>query len=77
MTTRLGQLFCDKDGYADEMAFLSVAGVAVFLGLEIYSVLHGAVFDPQAFGIGLGSVIGAAAAGIGFKSRMERPQDGK
>lgn len=69
--TFLRQLFVGTDGAADEMAVLSVLGVLTFLGLSIYDAVHNHRFDPQAFGIGLGSAIGAAALGMGFKSRAE------
>jgi len=69
----LRQLFQGKGGTADEMAVLAVLGVLVFLGLATYSVVwKGQQFDPQAFGIGLGAAIGAAATGMGFKARSER-----
>lgn len=69
----LKQLLQDEDGEADEMALLSIAGVLTFLGCEIYSVVAvaGFVFDPQAFGVGLGTALGAAAAGMGWKSKQE------
>jgi len=76
MNAFLSQLFSDKTGQADEMAALSILGVAVYLGLAIYAVVQkGQAFDPQAFGIGLGAVIGAAATGMGFKARSERNGD--
>jgi hypothetical protein len=69
----LKRLFTDKDGDADEMALLTVCAVFVYLGLETYSVLYVKEFrfDPQSFGIGLAALIGAAAAGIGYKSSKE------
>lgn len=69
----LKQLLQDEDGEADEMALLSILGVLTFLGCEIYSVVavEGFRFDPQTFGVGLGAALGAAAAGMGWKSKQE------
>lgn len=72
------QLFIGKGGNADEMAVLAVLGVLTFLGLAVYAVVgKGQAFDPQAFGIGLGSAIGAAAIGMGLKSKAESAQADK
>lgn len=72
----LKQLFQGKDGTADEMAVLCVLGVLTFLGLAVYAVVwKSQPFDPQAFGIGLGATIGAAATGMGLKARSERDGD--
>jgi hypothetical protein len=67
------QLFQDEDGDSDEMALLTVCGFFTFLGLEIYSVVFvpGFKFDPNSFGIGMGAALGAASAGMGWKSNQE------
>lgn len=67
------KLLTDKDGDADEMALLTTLSVIAYIGLEIYSVgwVKEFRFDPQAFGIGLGALIGAAAAAMGYKSSKE------
>ena len=67
------QLFHDQNGQADEMATLAIAGFIVFLVCEVVSVLHSGKFDPQAFGIGYGACMGAAAAGMGIKAKLEQP----
>lgn len=64
-------LISDGDGRSDEMAVLSIIGVATFIGLEIFSVvLRRQPFIPDQFGLGFGSVIGTAALGMGLKSRL-------
>lgn len=67
------QLFQDEDGEADEMALLAICGFFTFLGLEIYSVVFvpDFKFDPNSFGVGMGAALGAAAAGMGWKSHQE------
>ncbi len=70
--TFLKQLFTDSSGQADEMALLAIIGFFVFLGLEICTVYQGKPFDPQAFGIGYGACLGAAAAGMGWKAKLEK-----
>lgn len=70
--TFLRQLFQGKNGTADEMAVLAVLGVLTYLGLSIFAVVcNHQSFDAQAFGIGLGAAIGAAAVGMGFKAKQE------
>ena len=73
----LSGLFADPNSrHADEMACLCVLGVLTFLGLAVFAVVvKGQAFDPQSYGIGLGSAIGAAAAGMGLKARMEGDHD--
>jgi hypothetical protein len=70
----LKRLFTDKDGDADEMALLTVCAVLSYISLEIYSVIYvkDFRFEPQGFGTGLGVLIGAATAAIGFKSGQEK-----
>lgn len=68
------QLFHDNAGNADEMATLAIIGFLSFVFCELYSVIyvHDFKFDPQAFGIGLGAALGAAAAGMGIKAGQEK-----
>lgn len=68
----LKQLFTDQNGQADEMATLAIIGFFVFLSLEVWTVYQGKSFDPQAFGIGYGACLGAAAAGMGWKAKLEK-----
>ncbi|MCF3945322.1 hypothetical protein AiwAL_04605 [Acidiphilium sp. AL] len=64
-------LVSDSKGRSDEMAMLSILGVLTFIGLEAFSViLRHQPFEPDRFGMGLGSAIGAAAIGMGLKSRL-------
>lgn len=67
----IAQLFGDEDEKADEMASLAILSVLTFLGLTIYVVvIRGQPFDWRAFGEGFGSVIFAAALGMGLKKRL-------
>jgi hypothetical protein len=64
-------LLSDDQGRPDEQAMISIAGAAVFLGLEIYSVVaRGQNFDPFGFGTGIGALLGAASAGFGLRTRL-------
>lgn len=64
-------LVSDAKGRSDEMALLSIIGVLVFIGLEVFSVVwRHQPFEPDGFGMGLGSAIGAAAVGMGLKSHF-------
>lgn len=58
---------------ADGILLASWLGLLTFLSLEIFSVVvQQKEFDPQAFGLGLGAVIGAGGLAQGFKNRMEK-----
>lgn len=73
MWAGLKEWFTDGKGRADEMAGLAILSMLTFLALEIYAVVvKGQVFDPQAFGIGLGGALSATAAGLGLKAWGER-----
>jgi hypothetical protein len=67
----LAELISDSNGRADELAVLSIIGVLSFIGLELFAVLvrHQA-FEPERFGMGLGSAIAAGAIGMGLSSRF-------
>lgn len=71
MSSWIAGLFSDGQGRPDEQAVISVAGAAVFFGLEIYTVVvHGQNFDPLAFGAGVGALMGATSAGFGLRARL-------
>ncbi len=66
----LAALLTDNQGRPDEQALISIAGAAVFFGLEIYSVaVRGQNFDPFGFGAGIGALLGATSAGFGLRAR--------
>jgi hypothetical protein len=75
--TWLEALLSDGRGQPDEQALISLAGAAVFFGLEIYSVVvHGQNFDPLSFGAGVGTLMGATSAGFGLRSRLSSDPGG-
>lgn len=49
-------------------------GLATFLTLSIASSIRGEVWDPVAFGTGLGGLLVLGGAGVGLRGRLE---DGK
>lgn len=58
---------------AEGLTLMTWLGMLTYLGLAIWAVVgKGQPFDPQAYGIGFGAALGAAAAGLGLKSRFER-----
>lgn len=71
MKTWFKQLVQDQDGEADEMAIIALGGFLVFVIGTLYNIDK---FDPQTFGIGLAS-IGALAAGMGVKHKLEGKDD--
>ncbi|MDD2877995.1 MAG: hypothetical protein PHT60_13650 [Acidiphilium sp.] len=65
------ELVSDANGRSDEMAVLSIIGVITFIGLELFTVLvRHQLFDPEHFGMGLGSTIAAGALGMGLSTRF-------
>lgn len=61
----------DEQGRSDEMAVLAILGVLTFLALQVFAVVvRRQHFEPEAFGVGFGAAIGAAATGMGLKSRL-------
>ncbi len=67
----LFEMISDANGRADELALLSIVGVLSFIGLELFSVLiRHQSFEPEQFGMGLGSAIAAGAIGMGLSSRF-------
>jgi predicted permease len=64
-------LVSDEQGRSDEMALLAILGVLTFIALQIFAVVvRHQHFEPEAFGVGFGAAIGAAATGMGLKSRL-------
>ena len=67
----LADLFGDESSRADEMALLTVLSVLSFLALSFVAyVVHRQTWAPVDFGVGLGSVLGTAAVGMGIKKRL-------
>jgi hypothetical protein len=69
----LMNLLTGKDNQTLDVGRVALAAsVAVFLALAIYSVvvLHDH-WDPQAFGIGIASVLGGGGAGLALKAKTE------
>ena len=79
MKALLNQLFSGIDQKTIDPARLigygsAVIGVSAFVFNSIWSVTHGAAFDSQAYGIGLGAVLAgvmAVGVGVGAKSHTE------
>jgi len=42
-----------------------------FIGLAIWSVIHGKEFDPQSYGLGYGGLLSGGGAGIWAKGKVE------
>lgn len=67
----LCELVSDPQGRSDELALLSICGVMSFIGLELFAVVvRHQMFQPEGFGIGLGSAIAAGAFGMGLRRRL-------
>lgn len=52
----------------------AISIIATFLFNSVWSVVHGAAWDPQAFGVGAAAVsatVVAAAAGVAMKGKSE------
>lgn len=75
MKTLMKQMFTGIDGETFDPARVigygsAISGVGVFLFNSVWAVMHGAAFDPQAYGIGLGAVFtGIMAIGIGVNAK--------
>lgn len=64
-------LVSDATGRADAMALMSIAGMISFIGLELFAVIiRHQMFEPERFGMGLGSALAAGAIGMGLKTRF-------
>ena len=79
MKNFLIQIFSGIDGSTLDPARVigygaSIVGVLAFVFNSVWSVTHGAAFDSQAYGIGLGAVLAgvmAVGVGVGAKSHTE------
>lgn len=75
----LKQLFTGIDGITFDPARVigygsAVVGVGTFIFNAVWAVLHGATWDAQAYGIGLGAVLAgvmAVGVGVGAKAKTE------
>ena len=47
--------------------YLSLFSIAVAIGLSIYSVINGGLWDAQSYGIGLGGLLAGTGVAIGLK----------
>jgi len=52
---------------------LLIAGSLIFLGLACYGVYLEHSFNAMQYGTGYGSLLGAGAAGIGYKAKTDKP----
>lgn len=67
MAGKLMELITGEDNSTLEPAYVWWAlSLVIALGLEVYSVLTGVVFDMQAYGIGIGALL----AGAGWSKRI-------
>lgn len=79
MKNLLTQLFTGLDGSTFDPARLigygsAIVGVGTFVFNSLWAVTHGAAFDAQSYGIGLGAVLAgvmAIGAGVGLKAHTE------
>lgn len=60
----------DGESY-DLGRLLWVLAFLIGIGLEIYSVITGAKFDLQAYGVGVGALLVTGGAALGLKSSTE------
>lgn len=66
-------ILTDYDGTTyDTGRVIAVALVLSMIGFEGYSVYHTKLFDPQAFGMGMGAVLAALGCAI-FGDNHKRP----
>lgn len=65
-------VFTEKDGetFCPARA-LWILGSFVFFGLAMLAAFKGKDFDPQAYGIGLGTLTGLGGAGVMLKGQTE------
>jgi hypothetical protein len=70
-TEKDGETFCPARIIGYGTAFSTVS---TFVFNSIWAIVHGAVWDPQAFGLGAGAVslaVVAAATGAAIKAKTE------
>ena len=65
-----GTLFTTKSGASDTMLTLSAFSVLSYLFCVVYDLVRFHTFDPLATATGLGTVIGAACAGMGLRDKL-------
>ncbi len=64
----VSQFIQDAQGNWDEQALLSIVGVGCFWFCVIWATVKlGQRFDPEAVGIGFGSIMGATLGGLAFR----------
>lgn len=56
---------------------IALAGCLQFLGLNLANYIQHGVFDPQAFALGLGSLVTGAGIALGLKKDTPRDPDQK
>ena len=62
------QLLTGRDNTTHDLGrYIAAASATTGLGLQVYSVWRGQVFDMQAFGLG----VGALAAGLGAMLKLK------
>lgn len=70
MTIRdvIRQLVTEADNVTHDLyKYLAVGSIITGLGLQIYKVVHGADFDMQTFGIGVGALFAGVGVALGLK----------
>ena len=68
----LRKLLSGPDNVTPDIArVLALLGVVTYLGLSTWHAIKDHTFDPEAYGIGLGTVLTAAGAFIGIKGHTE------
>lgn len=79
MRALLTQLFTGLDGVTLDPARVfgyggAVLGVGTFVFNSVWAAVHGAAWDPQAYGVGLCAVLAgvcAVGAGVALKAKTE------
>lgn len=71
----ISRLFRKPNGDADVWATMTILATLGMIGSQIFALYKGQAFDAQGFGIGFGALLGAAAAGLGFKAKGENGHD--
>jgi len=72
MKTFLQHLFTGADNQTFDIArVLWAIGVLSFIGFAGWHVAQNHQFDPVGYGAGLGAVLAAGGAGVGFKGKTE------
>jgi len=62
------QLLTESDNETHDLyRWLALLSVAVAIGLSVYSVINGGVWDAQSFGIGVGGLLAGVGVAVGLK----------